>query len=103
MKEISHHVDHGHVVYPLVRRRVGTTHRIHLDLSASTAIAARLRRKRRRLVGGLATGRSIRAFVPSRLRLPRQRLTSRFLRHLAVVVVPAVDVEARDQRRHCAL
>ena len=90
-------------IHPLVRRRVGTTHRIHLDLSASTAIAARLRRKRRRLVGGLATGRSIRAFVPSRLRLPRQRLTSRFLRHLAVVVVPAVDVEARDQRRHCAL
>lgn len=99
MKEISHHVDHGHVVYPLVRRRVGTTHRIHLDLSASTAIAARLRRKRRRLVGGLATGGGIRAFVPSRLRLPRQR----FLRHLAVVVVTAVDVEARDQRRHCAL
>ena len=102
MKEISHHVDHGHVVYPLVRRRVGTTHRIHLDLSASTAIAARLRRKRRRLVGGLATAGGIRAFVPSRLRLPRQRLTSRFLRHLAVVVATAV-VEARDQRRHCAL
>ena len=89
-------------IHPLVRRRVGTPHRIHLDLSASTAIAARLRRKRRRLVGGLATGGSIRAFVPSRLRLPRQRLTSRFLRHLAVVVATAV-VEARDQRRHCAL
>ena len=86
-------------IHPLVRRRVGTTHRIHLDLSASTAIAARLRRKRRRLVGGLATRGGIRAFVPSRLRLPRQR----FLRHLAVVVVPAVDVEARDQRGHCAL
>ena len=84
---------------------MGTPHRIHLDfdLSASTAIAARLRRKRRRLVGGLATSGGIRTFVPSRLRLPRQRLTSRFLRRLAVVVVPAVDVEARDQRRHRAL